>query len=388
MTVAVDLTVEDAILEKANASGENEPTAHSQPSEPGERSSRSSAPESLPEIVVNLVSSLRKHYQAVLETEDVEAVHKLRVATRRLQTAVDLLQTEETASTVKAVKSQLRLWRRRLSLVRNYDVFLAMLAKRQSVDRGGHHRHYELLRGALQHRRARQAARVLRYLGRTPCDRIATQLGLERAATQSGSSDRGAPPAEGEAQSQPAARQSDQTEPPDAYQMRSFDERQVALRAIVRIQLRLAEFHSLAADAHPGAKPEDLHQVRIAAKRLRYLLEVVSNLGYGDAGRALAWLRNLQDKIGDWHDLAALEEEIVDIVSRPEFMKKHLNETSRLLKLAALLQRRKEKLVVTLFPLRVPRTVAGAAKRLMKKARRISRQKGEGSKQKAVSKTH
>jgi CHAD domain-containing protein len=58
-------------------------------------------PRSLVEIITSQLAVLHTHYRAVLDTEGVEAVHKMRVTTRRLQASLDLLeraQAEEAAS--------------------------------------------------------------------------------------------------------------------------------------------------------------------------------------------------------------------------------------------------------------------------------------------------
>jgi CHAD domain-containing protein len=149
-----------------------------------------------------------------------------------------------------------------------------------------------------------------------------------------------------------------------------LDERSVAGYAAERLDQRLAEFQAMAAQSHPTNNPAELHQLRIAAKRVRYLLEIVSEMGYGDASRALAWLRTLQDRIGDWHDLEALEEEIIAIVSSEEFMKQHLAESARMLQAAAHLQKKKEALVSRLFPVRPPRYLEVTSQRIARALRR------------------
>jgi predicted transcriptional regulator len=93
-------------------------------------------------------------------------------------------------------------------------------------------------------------------------------------------------------------------------------------------------------------------------------------MGYGQPVSALRWLRTLQDRIGDWHDLHALEEEIIKIVSRPNFLHEHLAESSRMLEAAAHLQRKKEALVTKLFPVRVPRTLVVTSNRIVRVLRR------------------
>jgi CHAD domain-containing protein len=94
----------------------------------------------------------------------------------------------------------------------------------------------------------------------------------------------------------------------------AVDEQGIAMRAAERLEQRMAEFNALVAKSHPTTDPSELHRLRIAAKRVRYLLEAVTEMGFGDATQALAWLRSLQDRIGDWHDLEALEEAIIQLV--------------------------------------------------------------------------
>jgi len=39
---------------------------------------------------------------------------------------------------------------------------------------------------------------------------------------------------------------------------------------------------------------------------------------------ALAWLRQLQKHLGDWHDLEVLEQMMIEMLARPEFLREHL----------------------------------------------------------------
>jgi hypothetical protein len=100
------------------------------------------------------------------------------------------------------------------------------------------------------------------------------------------------------------------------------------------------------------------------------LLEAVTAMGFGEASQALIWLRGLQDRIGDWHDLEALEEEIILLVSRRRFTKEHLREAAGLLLAAMHLQKRKKLLVARLFPVRVPAGLSATSRRLVKALRR------------------
>lgn len=62
--------------------------------------------------------------------------------------------------------------------------------------------------------------------------------------------------------------------------------------------------------------PDDFHRIRIAGKRLRYLLDVFEGL-YGpaarDYGRALAKMQNV---LGEFHDAAVREQHFAELVSR------------------------------------------------------------------------
>src|SRR5215471_3336922 len=132
----------------------------------------------LGEVIASQLQLLHGYHRGVLDTEDVEAVHKMRVTTRRLQASLDLLQSRPDDLGIRKLKRRLRRWRRRLSLVRNYDVFLSMVdAESQQPVRK---RDYELIRAELLKRRTRQAFKVDTYLQRVRIWSIGDKLGISR----------------------------------------------------------------------------------------------------------------------------------------------------------------------------------------------------------------
>jgi CHAD domain-containing protein len=318
------------------------------------------SPRRLDEIIGAQFEALRAYHRAVLETQEVESIHKMRVTTRRLQAALDLLGTEKK---VRAMKKRLRRWRRELSRVRNYDVFLILLEKESQTRRSAHREQFETVKGIFQKRRARRAEKVRAYLEKIDIEGLAAKLGLATARDV----------AEGKGEEEggdikeraPEARE---------HKRFNFDQSRIANHAADRLDQRVAEFHALASAAHPTTDPAELHELRIAAKRVRYLMEIVTEMGYGDATSPLRWLRTLQDRIGDWHDLHALEEEIIEIVSRQRFMREHLGESSRMLQAASHLQSKKEVLMSRLFPVRVPKNLALISQRLSRSLRGRTRQ--------------
>ena len=329
------------------------------------------AARTLTDLVRSQLATLRTCHASVVQTDAVEAIHKMRVTTRRLQASLDLLQTGPMASDVKKIKRRLRTCRRMLSEVRNYDVFLALIDKEASSRRPVQRQQFELLHAILQKRRSTRSAEIRKGLKRIDAEAIASRLGITLAPIQDPASafvpeidliaDNGLEAAE---QAANEAGKVKREEPA------AVDELAVAARTAGLLEHRLAEFQLLASQSRPTNNPTELHQLRIAAKRLRYLMEITTELGYGSAAAALVYLRSLQDRIGDWHDLEALEAEIVGIVTRPKFVRENLSESSIMLKAAAHLQKKKLTLVSRLFPVRIPRTVTATSDRLAKSLRR------------------
>jgi CHAD domain-containing protein len=313
---------------------------------------------SLPGILQTQFAALQVYHCEVMENDDPEAIHKMRVTTRRAQASLDLLEGQ---LDIAPVKKRLRRWRRELSRVRNCDVFLTLLEKEAAAVRAGNRHPFELVRAVLQQRRADTAGKVREYLLDKSVSRLAARIGLRLPED--------APiPTDGQ------ANETNMTQtaklPPAGQSTLNVDEVQLASHTADRLDQRVAEFLALAAQSHPATEAAELHQLRIAAKRIRYLFEIISEMGYGDATRALAWLRTLQDRIGDWHDLESLEQEIIGIVSERDFLKEHLLVSSRMLQVAAHLQKKKERLVAKVFPVQVPQNLMATSQRLSKALRR------------------
>ncbi len=365
---SVDPPLEDAASPDEKSVTGGSPAAEASPAPAHEPPQ----PRLLAEIIPSQLATLRQHHYAVVTTDEVEAVHKMRVTTRRLQASLDLL---EGKVNVRPLKQRLRRWRRMLSSVRNYDVFLLMI-EQEAASRRGAREQYELLTIVLQKRHAKLAARVKKYLAKVDVvEQLGTRLSLSSAAMSrlwaqpvTDEIDPMAEPLAADFGEGSEVEPGDSPEPEEPFP--AIDEQAAAMRAAERLEQRMAEFNALAARSHPTTDPRELHQLRIAAKRVRYLLEAVTAMGFGEATQALNWLRGLQDRIGDWHDLEALEEEIILLVSRRQFTKEHLREAAGLLLAAMHLQKRKKLLVARLFPVRVPAGLSATSRRLVRTLRR------------------
>lgn len=322
------------------------------------------SPRPLAAILHWQLEALMKYHRIVMESDAPEGIHKMRVTTRRAQASLDLL---EGAINVRPMKKRLRKWRQELSLVRNYDVFLALIDAEAARVRAASRPQFELVKSALQKKRARRVAKVRAHLKHIKINKIAAKLGLTLRVGASQTLDPEMVEADASTETE-----GDAGGLRDSFPVR---EQAIAARAADRLEQRMAEFQALAEKSHPATEAAELHQLRIAAKRVRYLMEIDSKMGYGSATRALAWLRKLQDRIGDWHDLEAIEQEIIKIVSADGFLQAHIIEGSRMLQAAAHLQKKKEKLVARLFPVRVPKTIAQTAARLARALRHRAKTK-------------
>lgn len=263
-----------------------------------------------------------------IETRDPESIHKLRVTTRRLQIAVDFIVRDGHVQT-KPFKKQLRRLRRRLSPIRNYDVFVAALRAESDSSQKRHKPSLASMESSFAERREKCFSRARKLLEN---DRMP---GVESANLSTLC-----------------------PVPVDGMLMNQ--------RAIEVIGRRLEQFRTLAASIPDTSDRRQIHRLRIATKRLRYSLEVLGRTGYGEFDKPLMWLRALQDRLGEWHDFAALGEEIVRTASRRKFMASHLLECAALVDLALRLEAKRRRLEPRIVPVRVPRLIASARRQVEK----------------------
>jgi CHAD domain-containing protein len=83
-------------------------------------------------------------------------------------------------------------------------------------------------------------------------------------------------------------------------------------------------FETQVAQSQQDPRTTTLHGARIASKRLRYLTEVVQAFDVQGSSELVAWLRSIQQQLGDWHDREVLERMMIAMVARPEFLQNRL----------------------------------------------------------------
>jgi CHAD domain-containing protein len=286
-------------------------------------------------LVEQHVDALERYRCDALKGEEgaEEAIHKARVTTRRLQAVADFLRLGPDADRVSGAKRRLRKFRASLSDWRNHDVFLQVVDRAREQAPPSNLPKLEFLKNRLQVRRDKIALK-----GRRTLKDFDTQ-GLK-----------------------------DDLQRPDAGETAEAaveTTRQIRQRIARRLSSRLQKFLAVAARLQEDPDTDTLHELRICAKRLRYLLESLASLGYREPKGALRWLRGLQGRIGEWHDLETLEQEIIRIVRKKGFLEGHLSEGSQILEAGWIIVRQKNLKAAKAFPVTPSRFFLASVQRAL-----------------------
>lgn len=200
---------------------------------------------------------------------DVRSVHQARVATRRLRETLPVLRVTVNAQALERVKRQVRRMTRALGPVRELDVALTHLnelAQRKIVS-------------------ARAIARVRQSIAR---ERLARRREMLEAIT----------PGKVNKLSDRLTRVGEAPQSPQPASAIDEAEHQVRRRA-VRLIAAIDRAGSL-------YLADRLHAVRVAAKKLRYAMEVERELKRSRVTARILQLKRLQDLLGRMHDLEIL----------------------------------------------------------------------------------
>ncbi len=240
----------------------------------------------------------------VLKGDDPDAIHDMRVASRRLQQILDLIFPTPRPREARRLRRKIRRCRRALGDVRNCDVLLGLVERRLARRRSSHREAWTAVQRHLQERRTESFTKATRKLSRL-------NLAVFYMRTKSILDRLGAKADQGQI-AQPLAL-------PGGAVLEPFPKR--LARVLVGVW---SEFEKQVASSHSEPSATSIHAARIAAKRLRYLLEVVNQFGISGSSQFLAWLRRIQQHLGDWHDMEVLEEMIIDMMARQQFLRDHL----------------------------------------------------------------
>ena len=253
------------------------------------------------ELALRQLNRFMSYEAKVLKGDDTDAIHDMRVASRRLQQVLDLLYSKPRPPELRRLRRQIRRCRAALGEVRNCDVLLEVVERRLGRKRSSRREAWTAVQHFLRIRRSESFLRAMRKFGKINLAvfyvSLKEFLQADRPREHSGEHHHHAPGAT------PNSFATDLTH---------------ALESV------WGRFEDQLAESHRHARPEVIHGARIATKRLRYLIEVFHEFGVASSADALAWLRRLQKHLGDWHDLEVLEQMMIEMLARPEFLREHL----------------------------------------------------------------
>jgi CHAD domain-containing protein len=222
----------------------------------------------------------------VLAAGDPDAVHDLRVVTRRLQQVLSALSPSPRPKRVLRLRKTLRRVRRALGAWRNYDVILGTAAKRRKATRSPHKRAaWTLVREHLEKRRLDEMIRVRRRLLDKDLSGFADRL--ENVVTDL---------------------------------LRQRQPRDVERSVLARVEAAWRDWQDALSRAEQSPDVTAVHGLRIATKRLRYRVELARALGDEAAEPVLEWARDVQHELGDWHDHQILQQLMAEALARPEVL--------------------------------------------------------------------
>jgi CHAD domain-containing protein len=230
-------------------------------------------------LLTRRARALHRYLPAAVAGDD-HGVHQARVASRRLREAVPVLAAGLKRSKAGKARRKIRRLTQALGAVRELDVTLQLLDELSSSD--------ELSKAALQDVRLH----------------VMAERADKRAAMLSKLAD---------------------------VNSAKLDRRLASVSAAVALDELNAWRHALAArlvkrskrlaiaidDAGQLYEPEHLHRVRIAAKKLRYGMELAADSGLTAAAPVVRALKRTQDNLGRLHDLQILQGHVAAVQASP-----------------------------------------------------------------------
>lgn len=253
------------------------------------------------ELALKQLNRLMSYEAKVLKGDDADAIHDMRVASRRLQQVLDLLYPKPRPQEYRRLRRQVRRCRQVLGDVRNFDVLLEIVGRSLGRKRSARREAWTAVHHFLLMRRSETFLRTTRKIGKINLSVFYVNLKelLHRDKAQDHSAEHHV---HGVASLQPG----------------------FAKDLTSALESTWGRFEDQIERSHREARPEIIHGARIATKRLRYLLEVFHEFGVPGSADALVCLRQLQKDLGDWHDLEVLEQTVIEMLARKEFLRDQL----------------------------------------------------------------
>jgi CHAD domain-containing protein len=230
-------------------------------------------------LLARRAAALKRHLPGALEG-DSHGVHQARVASRRLREAVPVLASGVKGTKARKVLGKVRRLTTALGTVRELDVTLQIideLVADETLPRPA----LEDVRGRVVTEREARRTVMLKRLDHVNLSKLDRRLGtVGDVLIETGS---------------------------EAW-------RDALGARLLKRSKALAS--AMAAAGHLYA-PEQLHQVRIAAKKLRYAMELAFDAGVKSASAPVRAVKRAQDTLGRLHDLQVLQSHVAAVQAQP-----------------------------------------------------------------------
>jgi CHAD domain-containing protein len=230
-------------------------------------------------LLARRARALQRFLPAAIRGDD-RGVHQARVATRRLREAVPVLTTGVKGAKTGKARNKIRRLTRALGTVRELDVTLHIvdeLARRPGIPRNA----LEDVRAHVVLERDRRRALMLDRLDQVNSEKLGRRLRAIGAA------------------------------------LSTCDAETWRQTLATRLLKRARRFGAAVKEAGHMYAPDRLHRVRIAAKKLRYTLELAADSGTTAAGPHVRALKRAQNTLGRLHDLQVLQHHVAEVQAAP-----------------------------------------------------------------------
>jgi CHAD domain-containing protein len=230
-------------------------------------------------LLARRASALKRHLPDAMGG-NAHGVHQARVASRRLREAVPVLTTGVKAAKPRKARGKIRRLTRALGTVRELDVTLQIiddLTARETLPRTA----LEEVRGHVVAERAKRREMMLKRLANINLEKLDKRLIVM-----------------GDVLAQ--------------------SESEGWRKALGSRLIKRAKALSIAmTEAGRMYSPEQLHKVRIAAKKLRYGMELAFDAGIRAAATPLRTVKRVQETLGKLHDLQVLQSQVATVQADP-----------------------------------------------------------------------
>lgn len=255
-------------------------------------------------FMLDQVNQLERQIDGALSRQDIEYVHRMRVASRRLRTALELFEQHLPDNTAQIWRGEFKGITKALGQARDLDVQIQWVEQMSTDDLARHYKPgYKRLLLRLKQARKKAQGEV-----NAAIDTLRENETIKEMHTTLDVS--------GDVQSPPYS--------PDLYQ-----------KAFESIHLGMQGFLGYRESIYSANNSEPLHAMRIAGKHLRYTLEIFAPLYQGGLAPFIGIMKSIQDRLGEIHDcdvwVVWLPEFINQEKSRIQAYLDHTRPTKRLL---------------------------------------------------------